>query len=381
MKKAINQEVMRLINKQRIFSVIQDRAPVSKKAIADELGTSLTTVSTMVNELIEEGKIVHCGTSKSTGGRKSEIFQLNPDALYVLGFDLQVDRLIGVMLNFNGDLIYEKAVPLGAGDEWSVAALIRQQIGAIMAEAKLSESKLAGIGLGIPGIVDPARCLVEFAPNLEWKNVNLRQLLPLPQPLIIENEANAAALGEQGFGMAREAADFIFVSVGTGIGTGVVLNNRLYRGWNNHAGEFGHMTIIPDGAACRCGNRGCWEVYASNEAALRHYQQLSGAEPAGFDELLQRCLRDEPAALEALDRAADYLAIGLANIINGINPELLVIGGQLAAVRDRIYPRLLKRIKERCLEKSFKGFTFDFSSLDGKATALGVARLALENAR
>lgn len=377
-RKAINQERMRSINKRQIFGFVKEHGPVSKKEIADQLGTSLTTVSTFINELIDERKLTSSGTSKSTGGRKSEIFTLNPDALYVLGIDLQVDRLVSVVLNFDGVPIAGDSVPFQAPDEWQVAAAIRATIREAIAQAGIDPAKLAHIGIGIPGIVDPDSCIIEFAPNLEWRNVNLRQLLALDRPLLIENEANAAAIGEKVYGAGRLSANLCFISVGIGIGAGLILNNGLYRGASHHAGEFGHMTLDPDGPACRCGNHGCWEVFASNEAALKQYWQRTGRRLAAYDHLLALAETDDPDAGAVLEEIATYLGIGIAGIVNGINPELVVVGGKIATCGEMLRNRLLKEIKERTLERTFRGLTVEFSSLGDRATALGVAEMALD---
>ncbi len=378
MRKAINQERMRSLNKHQIFAVVKQAGPVSKKAIADTLGISLTTVSTFINELLDEEKLVPCGTSKSTGGRKSEVFTLNPNARYVIGVDIQVDRLVSVILNFTGDPLYTKTTLLTETDEWYVAALLKEQIAHCVDQADIPPGKLGAIGIGVPGIVDPGSSLIEFAPNLGWRSVNLAAMLALELPLVIENEANAAVLGEKTYGLGRVHSNIAFISIGSGIGTGLVLNNALYRGFANNSGEFGHMTVVPDGLPCRCGNRGCWEVYASDDAALKRFREQTGTPLVDFDALLQLAAAGDPVALGALEETARYLGIGLANIANALNPELIVLGGKLAQHQPLIRNRLLREVKGRALDRAFRGLTVDFSTLGVQATALGVAGLALQ---
>ncbi len=378
MRKAINQERMRSLNKHQIFVLVKQTGPVSKKAVADRLGISLTTVSTFINELLDEEKLVPCGTSKSTGGRKSELFTLNPDALYVMGVDIQVDRLVCVILNFTGDPLYAETVPLTETDEWQVAALLKQQLARCVDQADIPPGKLGALGIGVPGIVDPGSSLIEFAPNLGWRSVNLPAMLALELPLVIENEANAAVLGEKTYGLGKDHSNIAFISIGSGIGTGLILNNALYRGFANNSGEFGHMTVVPDGLPCRCGNHGCWEVYASDDAALQRFRDQTGAPPADFDALLRLAAAGDPAALETLEETARYLGIGLANLANALNPELIVLGGKLAQHQSLIRNRLLREVKERALDRAFRGLTVDFSTLGVQATALGVAGLALQ---
>jgi predicted NBD/HSP70 family sugar kinase len=378
MKKVINQELMRATNKKQILEFIQKNAPLSKKEIADRLGLSTTSVSTFINELISEDKIMNCGIAKSTGGRKSSLYQLNPEALYTIGLDLQVDRIIAVLLNFNGDLIETIQVPFKNKEELYLISLLKAAIDQISAARKINPQKIRGVGIGIPGIVDHSAGLVEFAPNLGWKNVNLRQLLGINQPIYVENEANAAALGEKAYGVARNITNLVYISVGMGVGCGLILNNRLFTGHSYHAGEFGHMTVEPDGLLCQCGNRGCWEVYSSNDAALKLYAQKSGVHLNYFEEFLELVQKNDLHAAEVLESIIDYLGLGIANIANGINPEMIVVGGKIAEIRSLIYNKLSKQIKDRCLEKSFGKLVLEFSQLKDSASALGVASLVID---
>lgn len=378
MKKAINQELMRSNNKKQILEFIQKSSAVSKREIADKLGLSLTSVSTFINELMNEKKIISCGTAKSTGGRRSALYQVNPDASYLIGLDLQIDRLIGVLLNFTGDLIGLKEVPYNNKDEWFVISLLNNLIFSLVQENGISPDKIEGIGIGVPGIVNSETGLIEFAPNLGWKNVDLRSFINTEKPVFIENEANAAALGEKTFGMAREIDNMVYVSVGMGVGCGLILGNRLFTGSSYQAGEFGHMTVEPEGRSCQCGNKGCWEVYASNDAALKLFKEKSGTELKHIEEFMDLVLTGNREALETLEMVVKYLGIGIANIVNGINPQMVVIGGKIAELRELVYNKLLKEVKERTLLKAFSGLKIDFSGLENRACALGAAGMVVD---
>jgi glucokinase-like ROK family protein len=373
----INHELMRANNKRFILDVIRRKGPLSKKEIADRLGVSITSVTTFINELLAEALIVSSGAAKSTGGRKSELFQSNPTAFYVVGVDIQIDRLALLLLNSNGDVLQKEEPPLSRINEWSVAALLAETLKALCRKAEIPTTKVAGIGIAAPGIVNPEDGQIKFAPNLRWKNVKLATLLPDWPFLTIENEANAAALGEAHFGAAQGVANVIYISIGAGIGAGLILNRQLFRGPHSLAGEFGHMTIEPAGLPCQCGNRGCWEVYASNAATLKRYESYSG-KPATYDQLFSLYQQNDPAATQAINKTVTYLGLGLTNLINGLNPEMIVLGGAITRIGSLIYADLLKNIKERCFEFSFKGVTIRFSELENHAAALGAANLAIE---
>jgi predicted NBD/HSP70 family sugar kinase len=378
MKKIINQELMRITNKKQILEFIyKNIVPISKKDLADKLGLSTTSVTTFINELLVEDKIISCGTAKSTGGRKSNLYKLNPEAFYSLGIELQVDRIIMVLLNFCGELIETREVAFSNKNEWHVLVILNHLIDQIIADYHIPLNKLKGIGIGVPGIVNPNTGILEFAPNLGWKHVNLGVLLNVKAPVIIENEANAAALGEKAFGVARDVSNLLYISIGIGIGCGMLLNGKLFSGNSGHAGEFGHMTIDSNGLPCQCGNRGCWETYASNNAALKLYAQKTGRELLTFDDFQILLTGNDSCAIQVLDTIINYLGMGIASIVNGINPEMIVIGGKIIET-DGFYNKLLQQIKTRCLALSFNNLIMKLSGLNNKASALGAASMVMD---
>lgn len=378
MKKAINHRIMRSNNKRQIVELLRKRGSLTKKEIAQHLGVSITTVANFITELLNEDRILPSGNAASTGGRKSELYHLNSDSLYVIGVDLQVDRLVILLINLEGEILGTEEVKYTGTDEWQIAATLYQAILRISDSTRIPFSKIAGIGVGVPGIVNHQTGLIEFAPNLGWKNVNLASLLPVDLPLIIENEANAAAIGETEFGAAQGRRNVIYISVGLGIGTGLILKNDLYYGRSFLAGEFGHMTIVPNGLPCRCGKKGCWEVYASNSAALKLYRSYSKRTLASYDDLLTAFFQNDPIAVRAINETTDYLGLGIANLINGLNPEMIIIGGKITEAESSIQYRLLREIKEHCFEYSYRDVEIKFSRLKNKATALGVAGLMID---
>lgn len=378
MKKAINHRIMRSNNKRQIVELLRKNETLTKREIAQQLGVSITTVATFITELIDENRISPSGNAVSTGGRKSELYHLNPDSLYVIGVDLQVDRLITLLINLRGQILGIQEVKYTGTDEWQIASTLYQTLLRLCDSTRTPFSKIAGIGVGVPGIVNHQTGIIEFAPNLGWKNVNLAPLLPADLPVMVENEANAAAIGESSFGTAQGRANMIYISVGRGIGTGLILKNDLYYGHNFVAGEFGHMTIVPNGLPCRCGKKGCWEVYASNSAALNLYQHYSNKTLDSYDDLLTAFFQSDPIATRVINETTDYLGLGIANLINGLNPEMVIIGGKIAEAEEFIQYRTLKEIKEHCFEYSYRNVEIKFSHLKNKATALGVGSLMID---
>lgn len=380
MRKIINQELMRNINKELVFRCIKDNLIISKKIIAEKLGLSTTTVATIINELLAGNKIQSCGSAKSTGGRKSILYEVNPTAGYAIGIDLQVDQIVYVLLDFAGNVVSTKETDLTDKSEWAVASVLNKKIPEFVVENGISMDKILGIGLGVPGTVHGQSEIIDFAPNLEWENVNLRSLLKCQTPIIVENEANAAALGEKGFGVGRNVADMVYVSVGMGVGCGIIIDHKLFSGTSFNAGEFGHMTVEPDGLPCKCGKRGCWEVYASNSAALNLYATKRGLCFDKFEDFIQRLMAGEKIASEVADYITKYLGVGIGNIVNGLNPQMVVIGGKITEAGDMIYDKILQQIKYYTLRRSMTELEVQFSALNSKASAMGVAGMVLDKA-
>jgi predicted NBD/HSP70 family sugar kinase len=378
MKTTINHELMRKNNKSYILAYIRKNGPVSKKELADQLVISITSVTTFINELIHENKVVPCGNAKSTGGRKSELFKPNPDAFYVIGCDLQVDRLVTVLINFNGDRLASSQHQYEHPDEWKIAELLNGAIRQICADNRIPPEKLAGIGISLPGVVNHATGVADSATQLDWKHVDLRSLLHFKLPVLIENEANAGVVGESYYGIAKGLENVIYISAGKGIGAGLMLNQRLYYGQNHLAGEFGHLIIEPDGLPCPCGKDGCWVRYASTHALLRSYLENSGIDLQSYEQFLAALSQQDPFALQAVEEVGKYLGLGIANLINSLNPEMILLGGEITGTKEYIYPSLLRAVKKYSPEEAFKGVTIQFTSLGIDSAALGVAGMMIE---
>jgi predicted NBD/HSP70 family sugar kinase len=223
-----------------------------------------------------------------------------------------------------------------------------------------------------------------LAPNLNWKNINLKKVMEEKYNVLvqIENEANAGAYGEKKFGVGKDSNNIIYVSVGIGIGVGLILNGQLYKGNNGFSGEFGHMTIEQNGAKCRCGNQGCWELYASEKAlvsrAIRNGIETEPGQEPSLESLNKLADNGHEEVMKVFEEIGDYLGTGINNIINIFNPEQVIIGNRLASSHKWLEEPLRKR-RNRTLWTHQKDLSIDFSKLSTHSTALGVAAYASEN--
>jgi glucokinase-like ROK family protein len=253
-----------------------------------------------------------------------------------------------------------------------------------------------GIGLGVPGLVDTRQGSLEFAPNLGWNDVPLRSMWTrrFDLPVFVENEANTAALGEYYFGVAQDVENLIYLSAGIGLGGGIIVNGSLFRGSSGYAGEVGHMTVDPNGELCGCGKRGCWETVVGPRAIVRRVTRAieSHGEPSqisslvggelseiNMDIVVQAARAGDPVARTALEEVGVQLGIGIANLINAFNPELVVLGGALSLGSELLLPVIKEIIRDHALAQPH-GIVQVVSSAHGAdACIMGGIALVLDN--
>jgi N-acetylglucosamine repressor len=353
----------REINRQIVLTLIGTHQPVSRADLARLMETSRANVTFLINELLEE-KLVREGAqgSEKVRGRKPTFLYLNSQKNFAIAVDVRASRTflmvtdslgkqIGDLISFPTELYPEKFIE-------NLSANIKQ-----MLKGKLQVSDCEGIGIVVPGMVDRKTGLVLHAPTLGWRDVNL--LAPLQEKfeaveIHLENSGKACALSQIWTTQRDDSAanDIVFVSVSDGLGVGIVINGELMRGRHNTAGEFGHVPLSIDGPPCSCGANGCWEAYVSNLATLSRYfgrnvsqRQPQILESAEFtiEDLISRARGGDSRALTALNSTARYLGLGLASVINAVDPSRIYIGGEITEAWDLIEPHVRDAIKERTL--------------------------------
>jgi glucokinase-like ROK family protein len=249
--------------------------------------------------------------------------------------------------------------------------------------------------MGVPGLVDLRQGKLIFAPNLHWNNVPLRLIWSqrFNLPIFVENEANAAALGEYYFGAAQGVDSFIYLSAGIGLGAGIVLDGKLFRGSNGYASEVGHMTVDPNGELCGCGKRGCWETQVGPRAVLRRVRKTleSGVPSAlcdlvegdleriSFESVVQAAGQGDSVALRALQEVGERLGIGVANLVNVFNPELIVLGGALNLASTILLPIVERLIRENALTPACENVRVAASAHGIDACLMGAVALVLDD--
>ena len=340
---------------ERIFQQIRAEGQTARVDIARDLGISPATVTTLTADLMGRGLIEETAARSvgTTRGRPRVDLRLRADAHIVAGIKLgdRVAKL--VLLDFRGRPLAETEIVQNSqfADTHSVVRLIERILDRGLALAGLDRADLSAVGVGIPGFVDAHAGIVHWSPLLDRRMVPLRDMLhsALDCPVEIDNDANLLALAELWFGVGRSIRDFIMVTIEQGVGMGIVIGNRLYQGTRGCGVEFGHMKVQPEGALCRCGQRGCLEAYVADYALLREAEMALPHAPAAPHDRLEKLYAEAKAgnlaARSIFRRAGRLFGIGLANIVNLFDPELVILSGEQLRY-DYLYSREVREMME-----------------------------------
>ena len=342
-------ETARHINRRIVLNLIRSHEPISRADLARHSGLQRSTVSLITEQLIAERWVTEGANGRVPRGRRPRFLHLNKERVGIIGVNIRPAMTTLALADLNGHFMAQETVPTAQDPRQFVDDLVPrvQKLKKIRPDLTCE-----GIGVSLPGRVDLTSQRLIFAPNLNWREFDLKA--PLEEatglPVELENAANACALSEIWFGRRSESAqDLIALTVSEGIGTGLVMNRQLVRGSSGVAGEFGHTTIVENGLECRCGNRGCWELYASNSAAVRYY---SGAKSNGqaptFDDLLRLASQGDTKSLEALNKMGHYLGVGIAMLVTGLAPDEILVIGEITKVWNRVGPIVAKTVEDRC---------------------------------
>jgi predicted NBD/HSP70 family sugar kinase len=339
-------EVVRDINRRIVLNLIRTRQPVSRADLARASGLQRSTISLIVEQLVDERWVLEGPTGRLPRGRRPTFLRLNDDRM-IIGIDIRPLQTTIALANINGKFAMQEVIATPSNPRTAVETLIKRvQRMTASCEGKTVE----GIGITVPGRFNAGRLV--FAPNLKWPDFDIRTPLQKATGLDVEleNAANACVLAAVWFERAQPCRNLIVITVSEGIGAGIMINGRLARGLNNMAGEFGHVPLDPDGPVCGCGSRGCWEVFASNQAALRYYHESSATSKGlTFEDLLSRADHGDARAAGALDKMAHFLGRGMRMIVAGLAPEQIYIVGDLTRAWRRFGPVIEAEVRAQVL--------------------------------
>jgi glucokinase-like ROK family protein len=393
-----DQALVRELNLSLVLRHIHTEAPVSRAQIAQATGLNKSTVSSLVESLLERKLIYETGMNSVGAGRPATMLEINPQAGGIICVELGVDFVAVAVTDFTGNILWRKTETANPTDahEKTLAQTLELAKKAIDF-CKKKGLHLFGLGLAMPGTVDLDEGTLIFAPNLQWRNVPLRTFFSEHTGLkvFIENDANAAAVAEHLFGAARQSQNFIFVFAGIGIGGGLFLDGNLYRGEVGYAGEIGHSPIMaePFQSPCHCGNRGCWEAYANQYSIIRRVQaRLEAKRSSIIPQLMEE--QDAPMSLSIIKQAADAgdeeviealsetgtaMGIGFATLLNILNPEKIILGGPLSIVGNYLLPSAKNAATKHALPEMRPKVDILLSSFGEDASLIGAVSIVVDD--
>lgn len=380
-----NSKIVRGINRVTILNMIRESQPISRITIARLTGLTKSTVSIIVSQLLEEGLIYETVNGDKNIGRNPIDLRLKLEKYFVgaININFSVTRL--AIVDIDGSIKVMSSLNTKAQNPEKFIELCIKELMNLCKKQNIKE--LEGIGISIGGIVDSKNLVVNFAPNLGWEDFNIGKWVRKYQPnlknIVIGNAAKSSALAELWFGSHEvDLSNFVFLSISEGIGSGIMVNNKLLEGGYEASGEFGHMVIYEGGVPCSCGNYGCWESYASDKATVKRFTarkigELGQTVDFLMQDIIDLAKKGDELAVEVLKQTGYYLGLGISNIIKAIDPNTIIVGGKITQVWNLIYSDMNNVVKQRSYFGKKRNIKILPTSLRAKPHLLGAAALAI----
>jgi len=330
-------EVARDINRDVVLELIRTKQPISRADLSRISGLQPSTISSIAEQLVKEKWIIEGPAALRPRGRRPTLLSLNTGMVIIVA-DVRPAQAIVAVVDLNGRFLSRETLPLVADPERGVRNLVACMEKLI---PQYPEKSFEGIGIILPGRVDPVTQRLIMAPNLPWSQYDIKKAIEKQIPLQVEldNDANACLLSELWFGRMDGVRNAVLVTITEGVGAAILANGQLLTGRSGLAGEFGHVSLDPNGPKCGCGRKGCWEIFASTRAAIGYYAELRPKSPRPNNiELLNLAENGDTDAIAALSRQAHYLGLGLRVIVTALSPEVILINGGLTSSWERFGP-------------------------------------------
>lgn len=389
-----NKSLIKDINTTAILQLVRERGPISRAEIAKVTKLNPATVSNNIVNLMELGIVREIGIGSSSGGRKPMMIQLNQDAYYVIGVDMGTTDVSTGITDLEGRILWRATLPFGnRTNPEEVLQVIKESIHRVLEVSGVQHDKLLGIGMGIHGLVDSDKGLSLFAPAFQWENVPIAE--PFSEefslPAVIDNDVRAMALGEKWYGKAEGVSNFVFLNIGTGIGSGICIGGELIKGAHFGAGEIGHIHVAEGNERCFCGKTGCLSTLVSATAIERRVRAaLSGGEASMIPGLVdgdesaitgeiifQAALKGDALALRILDETGRHIGSAVSMVVNLLNPEMVLIGGGVANSGDFIFTGMKEVIQSQSMKNNIENIYIGPAGLGDDCGIVGAATLIL----
>lgn len=373
-----NQEESRQHNSRLVLNTIYQSEEISRVEIARRTQLTRTTVSAIVAEFIESGLVIETGLAPSTGGKPATLLRVDENACLILGIDLAESEFCGAVVNLRGKILEKLCLPVEANSSDGALTLGFNLIEQLL---NMADQTVIGIGIGVPGLMNPSKGYVRQAVNLDWQDLPLGDLINqrFNLPIHLANDCQVASLGEFTFGENQNLRNLIVIKGGRGIGAGIVLNGQLFYGDNAGAGEIGHTQVIADGKACRCGNFGCLETIVSNRALMDQGRMVAPDLVADFPSLVQAYHAGNAQVTSIVDNAALTLGRSIIHLISALNINHILIAGNLSRFGNGLLDPIRQQVQKGVLPALSQETEVSIATLGDDIVILGAASLILKN--
>ena len=369
---AASQELIRNINNNLILESIFNFGPISRADLSKKLKLTKATISAIVQDLIDNSLVIEIGSKDTNVGRKPILLSFNQKCGYAISIDLGVKYISVYLSDLKGDKIYSSQYKNNLNSK-NLLEKLKAIIKHTLTLVPNSKYGVVGISIGIHGIVHANQII--FTPYYDLTELNLASDLEntFKVPIYIENEANLSVIGEKTF--CYDYSNIVNISIHTGVGLGLVINNKLYEGSNGFAGELGHSIVVPNGKPCPCGNKGCLDQYVSETSLLKEYSKLKGMEIKDIDALISDYLYGDLDANNIIKSFIDYTSIGINNILNIFNPDIIIINSSVTTY----LPNIIDKIKGSISNRMSKFINIVPTTLQDNSILLGGAYVVTKN--
>lgn len=373
------------------MNIIRTQGPISRADIAKLTKLTPPTVGSIVAELHQANFIKEeTGAAKSQGGRKPIMLSLDTSNYFIIGLYGAAEVITTVVSNLDGEIIYSHNQEVFTSpSQEEFLTMLKECIQSTLRTNSLQYSSIVGIGVAMHGLVDPEEGIALFAPHLNLTQIPIKESLEdtFSIPVLVENDVRALTLAESWYGKGKDVSDFICISVGRGIGSGIVLNHKIYTGKYNSAGEIGHTIVDVNGPRCKCGNYGCLEAFSSESAILEKLKRgirfgretILSETNLSIDSVFQAAEKGDSLAQEALEESGRYLGLAIANLINIFTPSKVILEGKLFEAGDLILAPIRAMVDRSTLKSSPGSEAIEPSDLGKKGMAIGACTLVLRS--
>lgn len=384
-----NKKLIRDINRTLIINEIRLKGTISRTDISKNLNLGLSTVTNVIEELKSQRFVEEVGESDSTGGRRPILLQFNYNYGYIIGAKIEENNVKFVLTNLNIDIIYKE--DLKFSKDWSNENVIKTIAEKITEIKKVipKNKNLLGIGIAVSGLVDQNKGELIYSGMLNWKNIKIAEILQqyIKVPVYVDNNVNVYTLAELLKGKGKILNNFMIVTYGAGVGAGIVINNRLYRGDFGGAGELGHTVLFVEGKECECGQRGCLEAYASDRFVEEYIKEniqfynkstIDINEDLSIKKVYEYAKKGDILAANAIRLSSKYFAYGLLSAVNLFNPSTIILAGEGMAAEEIVMPIVKDIIKNNFFRGHSKKIDIKVSNLGDNAYEIGASALVVD---